>query len=73
VIGSMQPTMAGGVFSDQHKAMGAFFLLRQTDLTDLAQCVCRSFIRPAFRSSFFNDGLKSSECSDFRRSFVLDN
>jgi len=27
--------------------IGGVFLLRQTDLTDLARCVCRSFIRPS--------------------------
>jgi len=26
---------------------GAFFLLRQSGLSDLARCVCRSFIRPS--------------------------
>jgi len=26
---------------------GGVFLLRQSDLTDLARCVCRSFIRPS--------------------------
>jgi len=29
------------------KHNGGVFLLRQTDLTDLARCVCRSFIRPS--------------------------
>jgi len=53
--------------------MGGVFLLRQSDLTDLARCVCRSFIRPSVSFVvFFNDGLKSSERSDFRRSFQLD-
>jgi len=52
--------------------IGGVFLLRQSALTDLARCVCRSFIRPSVSFFVFNDGLKSSECSDFRRSFQLD-
>jgi len=30
-----------------HKHIGGVFLLRQSDLTDLARRVCRSFIRPS--------------------------
>ena len=48
------------------------FLLRQSALTDLARRVCRSFIRPSVSFLVFNDGLKSSERSDFRQSFQLD-
>ena len=33
--------------TDKFAIMGAFFLLRQSGLTDLARRVCRSFIRPS--------------------------
>jgi len=32
---------------DTQVHIGGVFLLRQIDLTDLARCVCRSFIRPS--------------------------
>ena len=33
--------------SDILREIGGVFLLRRSDLTDLARCVCRSFIRPS--------------------------
>jgi len=35
------------IYVQHHAYKGGVFLLRQSGLTDLARCVCRSFIRPS--------------------------